>query len=78
MEWLPEDLRGSEGVIGLRKPADLCPSLQTLWQQLPPESRNLMATVFVHGLADPEVVAVWEMAAASALVLWGQDARQGE
>lgn len=66
--------RGHEASLG---PADPCPGLQTLWQQLPPESRDSGNTILVHGLADPEVVAALEMATASALVLWGQDARQG-
>lgn len=62
MEWLPEDLG-----VGLRE------SWELLWNQLTyalacrhcgsslqsPESDN---TVFVHGLADQELVAVWGMA----------------
>lgn len=58
-------------------PADPCPGLQTLWQQLPPEYRESSDTIPVHGLADPEMVAAWELETSSALVLWGQAARQG-
>lgn len=58
-------------------PPDPRPGLQTLWQQLPPESRESGYTLLIRGLADPEVVAAWEMATASALVFWGQDPRQG-
>lgn len=57
--------------------ADPFPRLQTLWQQLPLEYREYSDTVPIHGLADPEVVASWELAQSSALVLWRHDARQG-
>lgn len=59
-------------------PANTRPGLQTLWQQLPPQPGKPGDTILVHGLADPEVAPSWEVATASALVVWGQGARQGE